>query len=314
MNLFAKTITSLITAPITQNIALIRISGPTTYRIIAQIFDRSLPLYPQSKPQLIFGKIVNSHQQIIDQVLLLCFYKPSSFTGEDVVEISCHGNLLIVNQIIQLILEKGAELAQPGEFTKQAFFNHKLNLVQAEAVNDLIKAPSLSGVQLALHNLDSTTQVELDNLEKELLDIITNLMVNIDYPEYNGAQYLTGQMVLPRLIKLVTKLQLIQQNGQKGQVYQSGLKIALIGKPNVGKSTLLNSLTNEEKAIVSPMAGTTRDIVEARYTLKSIPLVLLDTAGIHATADLVEQIGVKRSYQALEEADLVFFCVDNTTS
>src|SRR5437764_6843971 len=171
--IFQRTIASLVTAPITQNIALIRISGPQTYPIISRIFDRLLPEYPQERPQLIFGQIVNSQKEIIDQVLLLCFYKPNSFTGEDVVEISCHGNLFLVNQIIQLILEKGAELAQPGEFTKQAFFNSKLNLVQAEAVNDLIRAPSLAGTQLALHNLDSATQNELDNLEKELLDIIT---------------------------------------------------------------------------------------------------------------------------------------------
>src|ERR1044071_3630951 len=142
MNLFTKTITSLVTAPITQNIALIRISGPQTYSIIAQIFDRPLPSYPQPKPQLIFGQIINSQKEVTDQVLLLCFYKPHSFTGEDVVEISCHGNLFIVNQILQLVLEKGAELAQEGEFTKQAFFNGKLNLVQAQAINDLIRAPS----------------------------------------------------------------------------------------------------------------------------------------------------------------------------
>src|SRR4051794_12228869 len=153
MNLFHKTITSLVTAPITQNIALIRISGPQTYSIIAKIFDRPSPEYPQKKPQLVFGKIVNSQQAVIDEVLLLCFYKPHSFTGEDVVEISCHGNLFIVNQILQLILEKGAELAQEGEFTKQAFFNGKFNLVQAQAINDLIRAPSLSATKLALHNL-----------------------------------------------------------------------------------------------------------------------------------------------------------------
>ncbi|CAG8844976.1 3986_t:CDS:1, partial [Racocetra persica] len=135
----------LITAPITQNIALIRISGGKTYSIITKIFDRPLPEYPQQKPQLIFGKIVNSQREIIDEVLLLCFYKPHSFTGEDVVEISCHGNLFVVQQILQLILENGAELAEKGEFTKQAFFNGKLNLVQAQAINDLIRAPSLQG-------------------------------------------------------------------------------------------------------------------------------------------------------------------------
>src|SRR5436305_734016 len=150
MNLFGKTIASLVTAPITQNIALIRISGPQTYSIITKIFDRSLPEYPLKKPQLIFGKIINSQKEIVDEVLLLCFYKPRSFTGEDVVEISCHGNLFIVNQISQLTLENGAELAKEGEFTKQAFFNGKVNLVQAQAINDLIRAPSLEGTKLAL--------------------------------------------------------------------------------------------------------------------------------------------------------------------
>ena len=312
-----KTIVSLVTAPITQNIALIRLSGPQTYSIITQIFDRSLPEYPQPKPQLVFGKIVNSKKEIIDEVLLLCFYKPHSFTGEDVVEVSCHGNLFIANQIIKLILENGAELATEGEFTKQAFFNGKLNLTQASAINDLIRAPSLTGTKLALHNLSPETQrrlqKELEPIENELLEIIANVKVNIDFPEYDGVEYLTGQKVLPRLIKIIQKLKIIQKIGQKFRVYQEGLKVAIIGKPNVGKSTLLNALLQEKKAIVSPVAGTTRDIVEARYNLKGIPLNLLDTAGIHETPDKVERIGIKRSYQALAKADIIFFCVDNSS-
>src|SRR3954464_2885679 len=182
MHSLNETITSLVTAPITQNIALIRISGSKTYQIISQVFDRPLPKYPQKKPQLIFGKIINSQKEIIDEVLLLCFYKPHSFTGEDVVEISCHGNLFIVNQILQLILENGAELAKEGEFTKQAFFNGKLNLIQANAINDLIRAPSMAGAKLALHNLSSESQKEFAVIENELLDIIANIKVNIDYP------------------------------------------------------------------------------------------------------------------------------------
>src|SRR6185295_18323875 len=263
MNLFNKTITSLVTAPITQNIALIRISGSQTYSIITQIFDRPLPEYPQKKPQLIFGKIINSKKEIIDEVLLLCFYKPRSFTGEDVVEISCHGNLFLVNQILQLILENGAELAKEGGFTKQAFFNGKLNLIQANAINDLIRAPSLPAAKLALHNLSPETQKELAAIENELLDIIANVKVNIDYPEYDGVEYLTGKAALSRLNKLLEKLEIIQKSGQKSRVYQEGLKVAIVGKPNVGKSTLLNSLLQEEKAIVSPIAGTTRDTIEA---------------------------------------------------
>lgn len=307
-----ETIVSLVTAPITQNIALIRISGSKTYQIISQIFDRKLPDYPQKKSQLIFGKIIDSQEETIDEALLLCFYKPNSFTGEDVVEISCHGNLFVVNQILQLIQEKGVRLAKEGEFTKQAFFNGKLNLIQANAVNDLIKAPSLIGAKLALHNLSSQNQQELTKIEEELLDIIANIKVNIDYPEYDGVKYLTGQEVLPRIKKLLEKLLIIRESAQNFRIYQEGLKIAIVGKPNVGKSTLLNSLLKEEKAIVSSIAGTTRDVVEARYNLGGVPLILLDTAGIRETQDIVEKIGINRSYQALEKADIVFFLVDNS--
>jgi len=259
--MFSKTITSLVTVPITQNVALIRISGPQTYQIVKKIFVGPLPPYPQKEKKLILGNIINFQKEIIDQVLLLCFYQPNSFTGEDVVEISCHGNLLIVNQILQLILTSGAELAQAGEFTKQAFFNGRLNLIQAEAINDLIRSPSLTGTKLALHNLSQETQKELNYIEKELLEVIANIKVNIDYPEYDGVEYLTGKQILPILANLTEKLNSIKESGKKAQVYQEGLKVAIVGKPNVGKSTLLNALLQEEKAIVSPIAGTTRDIV-----------------------------------------------------
>ena len=310
-----KTITALVTAPISQNVALIRISGPETYDLIDKIFDHPLPKYPQKKPQLVFGNIVNQNKEIIDQVLLLCFYKPHSFTGEDVVEISCHGNLFIVNQILQLILENGAELAKEGEFTKQAFFNGKLSLIQAQAINDLIRAPTLSASKLALHNLNPQTKKRFDKLleiTNKLLKIIATIEVNIDYPEYDGVEYLTGKKALERLQKIRQELEKLLSLGQQAKIYQEGVKIAIVGKPNVGKSTLLNTFLQEEKAIVSSLAGTTRDVIEGKCNLKGIPIILLDTAGIRKAKNTVEKIGVSRTQQVLKKAELIFFLLDNS--
>src|SRR4051794_13719975 len=192
--IFDRTIVSLVTAPITQNVAIIRVSGSKTYKIIQKIFCGPLPTYPQKEKKIVLGQIVEPKtKENIDQVLLLCFYKPYSFTGEDLIEIDCHGNLFIVNKILSLVLNQGASLAEPGEFSKRAFFNGKISLVQAQAINDLIQAPSLSAAKLALHNLTPQTQTELNKLETNLLEIIATVEVNIDYPEYDGVEYLTGE-------------------------------------------------------------------------------------------------------------------------
>lgn len=308
-----KTITSLVTLPINQNIALIRISGPKTYYITEKIFLGKLPSYPQKESKLILGNIVDKKRnKIIDQVLLLCFYRPFSFTGEDVVEISCHGNLFIVNEILKIIIENGADLAREGEFTKQAFFNGKLNIIQAEAVNDLIKAPNLNSTRLALHNLNIRAQKELENIEKYFLEIVANIEVNINFPEYDGVEYLTNEIILPRLRKLKRKINIIKNEGKKSIIFQKGLKISIIGKPNVGKSTLLNSLVSEEKAIISSIPGTTRDVIEVKHSINSIPVTFLDTAGIHETSDILEKAGIKKSYSVLESSEMVFFVVDNS--
>ena len=310
---FNKTIASLVTAPITQNIAIIRVSGSETYKIIQKIFAGPLPAYPQKEKKLVLGHIIEPKtKEIIDQVLLLCFYKPYSFTGEDLVEIDCHGNLFIVNKILNFILSRGASLAEPGEFSKRAFFNGKINLIQAQAINDLIRAPSLSAAKLALHNLTPHAQAELNKLEAELLEIIATVEANICYPEYDGVEYLTGKKISPRLQNLKQKLKKILSEGEQAKFYQEGVKVAIVGKPNVGKSTLLNALLQEEKAIVSPLAGTTRDVIEGKYNLKGIPLILFDTAGIRPTENVVEKIGVARSKKTLEQAELIFFLLDNS--
>src|ERR1043165_5304208 len=266
--IFDKTIVSLVTAPITQNVAIIRVSGSETYKIIQKIFCGSLPVYPQKDKKIVLGQIIEPKtKEIIDQVILLCFYKPYSFTGEDLVEIDCHGNLFIVNKILNLILSQGANLAEPGEFSKRAFFNGKISLIQAQAINDLIRAPNLPAAKLALHNLTPQAQEELNKLETELLEIIATVEVNIDFPEYDGVEYLTGKKISPRLQNLKQKLKKILSEGKQAKFYQEGVKVAIVGKPNVGKSTLLNALLREEKAIVSPLAGTTRDVVEGKYSL-----------------------------------------------
>src|SRR3954451_14908779 len=237
-----KTIVALATAPITQNIAIIRISGPKTYKIIQKIFCGPLPTYPQKEKKLVLGHIIEpKKKEVIDQVILLCFYKPYSFTGEDLVEVDCHGNLFIVNKILNLILNQEASLAEPGEFSKRAFFNGKISLIQAQAINDLIRAPSLSAAKLVLHNLTPQAQEELNKLEADLLEIIATVEVNIDYPEYDGVEYLTGKKILPRLQNLKQKLKIILSKGKQVKFYQEGVKTAIIGKPNVGKSTLLNA-------------------------------------------------------------------------
>jgi tRNA modification GTPase len=228
------------------------------------------------------------------------------------VEINCHGNLFIVNNILNLILNQGASLAEPGEFSKRAFFNGKINLIQAQAINDLIQAPNLSAVKLALHNLTLQAQEELNKLEADLLEIIATVEVNINYPEYDGAEYLTGKKILPHLQNLKKKLKKILSEGKQAKIYQEGVKVAIVGKPNVGKSTLLNTLLQEEKAIVSPLAGTTRDVIEGKYNLKGIPLILFDTAGIRSTENVVEKIGVARSKKVLEQVELIFFLLDNS--
>lgn len=306
----SRTIVSLVTAPITQNIAIIRISGSSTYKIINKIFDKKVP-YVSKKPIILLGKI-RREKEIIDQVLIFCFYNPNSFTGEDVVEISCHGNLIIVNRIIELILENEAELATPGEFSKQAFFNRKINLIQANAINDLIKAPNLSTAKLALQNFDSKKQKEFENLENKILNVIAHIEINIDYPEYDDIEKVTVEKLKKIIKELIKDFDSIIKNGRKIKIYKEGIKVGIFGKPNVGKSTLLNSLLDEEKAIVSPKAGTTRDIIEAKYSLKQIPLILFDTAGIRKTRNEIEKKGIEKSKEIYKNLDISFLVLDNS--
>ena len=287
-----KTIVSLVTAPINQNIAIIRISGEETYRIISEIFTKKINI--GEKKRIVLGKI-KSNSEVIDQVLITCFYEPNSFTGEDLVEINCHGNIFIVEKILGLIIERGAELASKGEFTKRAFFNNKLNLSQAKSINDLIKAPSFFATKISLHNLEKKNYLFLEEIEEQVLSIITNLIVNIDYPEYDGAIRLTTEDVYFSFKKIIQKLEKIKKASKNSKIYHNGIKIAVVSRPNTGKSTLSNIFFQREKSIVSSIPGTTRDVIEGEINFYGIPITFLDTAGIHQTSDKVEMIGIKRT-------------------
>jgi tRNA modification GTPase len=307
----SRTIVSLVTLPVTQNIAIIRVSGPKTYEIIQKVFSRKIKKEAPEPTRVIYGKIMDG-KEVVDEVIVICFYKPKSFTGEDLVEINCHGNIIIVNRIIQLLLEKGIDMAEKGEFTKQAFFNGKINLVQASAINDLIKSPSYIGNKIALHNLNPKSKSDFKWISDRLIGIIANIKVSIDYPEYDGVEYTTGKKVREEIVEIIKKLAKIKEKSEKVAVYREGLKIAVIGKPNVGKSTLLNNLLGEEKSIVSSISGTTRDVVEFKYNILGIPLILLDTAGIRETKNSLEKKGIEKTLISIKEADMIFFVVDNS--
>lgn len=304
-----NTIVSLITPPLMGAIAVIRISGDDALSIAQSIFSRKIT----TPNTAIFGNIVED-TEIIDQVILTFFKAPHSFTGEDVIEISCHGSMLIAKQIITLVISKGARLAERGEFSSRAYFNNKIDLVQAEAINSLINANTVESKQLALYSLQGNTSSLLYPLINDLADILSHIEVNIDYPEYQDIEQLTTQEVIDKCQSIRITIESLLSQSKKSQYIVNGIKVALIGLPNTGKSSLLNAFLNQEKAIVTNIPGTTRDIVEGDINLNGLPLHLLDTAGIHDSTNLVEKIGIERSQQTIENADLIIMVIDGSKS
>ena len=290
------------------SINVIRISGKDSINVANKIFSKDISNV--SSHTVHYGFMMENDEKI-DEVFLSVFRAPKSFTTEDIVEISVHGGSASVNKVMELVLSNGARLAEPGEFLKRAFLNGRIDLTQAEAVGDLINAQTESSRKMALKGVDKTIFGEINELKEKVLALIANIEVNIDYPEYEDAIVVTKEMINDTNEFIREKVGKLLKNSKKGLLIKNGLKIVIVGKPNVGKSSILNSLLNENKAIVTDIKGTTRDIVEGTLMIDGVKIDILDTAGIRETNDVVEAIGVKRSVDAIDEADLVLFVIDS---
>ena len=236
---------------------------------------------------------------------------PKTFTTEDVVEINTHGGIAATNRTLELLLENGCRLAEPGEFTKRAFLNGRIDLLEAEAVMDMIDAKTENQRKMAINQIDGKTSNLINELRSDMIQIISNINVNIDYPEYDDVDIITNDILIPKIKKLKEKILKILKESENGKLIKEGIKTSIIGRPNVGKSSLLNALLQEDKAIVTDIAGTTRDIVEGQIRINGIILNMIDTAGIRKTEDIIESIGVEKSLKIMEEADLILFMINN---
>ena len=302
-----ETIVALATAPLKSALAIIRVSGDDAFKIVSKCFSKDITDIQERT--LLFGNIVDK-DKIIDEVVLAIYKGPKSFTGEDLVEIICHGSILIANEIIELLIKFGARYATNGEYSSRAFLNNKIDLIQAEAINDVINATTKEAKELSILSLKGKTSELIVPLKKRIADVLALIEVNIDYPEYEDIEVANKSHVIELADELIPQINSLVSDGQKGLIIKEGIKVALVGKPNVGKSSLLNALLGESKAIVTDIAGTTRDIVEGEINLNGVVLHLLDTAGIRFTGDKIENIGVNKSKETIEKADLVIILLD----
>lgn len=289
-------------------ISIIRLSGEKSLEIASKVFTKDLTKVETHT--IHYGYIKNNNEKI-DEVLVSVMKAPKTFTKEDIVEINCHGGIATTNKVLEIILNNGARLAEPGEFTKRAFLNGRIDLLEAEATMDLISSKSDKARKMSLNTLTGETSNLIKDLRSDIVGIISNIEVNIDYPEYEDIEVLTSEKILPEIQKFKEKLEKIIKKSEDSKVIKEGIKVGIIGKPNVGKSSLLNSLLEEEKAIVTNVPGTTRDIVEGTIILDNVILNIIDTAGIRKSNDIVEKIGIEKSLAIINEADLVIFILNN---
>ncbi len=289
-------------------IGIVRISGDKCVDIAKKIFkSRSAEYKPNT---IVYGKIYEN-DQVIDEALVSYFQAPNSYTGEDIVEINSHGGILIVERILDLVLKNGARLAEPGEFTKRAFLNGKIDLSQAEAVMDLINSKTKAENDTSAKQLEGALGDKIKVVKASIIDVLVDLEANIDYPEYD-IEEVTKEKVEKTLAKVIERLKELSSTYDEGKIIKEGINIAIVGKPNVGKSSILNRFLKEERAIVTDIAGTTRDTIEESIVYKGVVFNIIDTAGIHETDDVVESIGVEKSKKSIENADLILMVIDNS--
>lgn len=294
-------------------ISIVRLSGDNAISLVNKSF-KGPNLKKVASHTVHYGHIVDKNRKNIDEVMVTVFRTPRSFTTEDIVEINCHGGIFVANKILELMLINGARSANPGEFTERAFLNGRIDLTQAESVMDIIEAKSDLSLTLANKGLDGVIYNLITDLRNDLLNIIANIEVNIDYPEYDDVEELSNNVLKPKIEKLVQDIKKTLDKAQYGKIIKDGIKTAIIGRPNVGKSSLLNALLREDKAIVTEIKGTTRDIVEGTINIGGIILNLIDTAGIREATDIIEKIGIDKAKAIINEAELILFVLDNNQS
>ena len=308
--MFENTIAAISTSLQDGAISIIRLSGDKAIEITQKIFDRNIM---NAKSHTIhYGFIIDTDKNPVDEVLISIFRAPKTYTREDIVEINCHGGTFITRKILSMVLSAGADLAKPGEFTQRAFYHGRIDLSQAEAVQDMIEASNNTAASMAIHGIKGSVKKLLQPLIDDLMDIIAQIEVNIDYPEYEDVEQLTTNDLLPKTNDWLDKIDHILARVQTGQMLKKGIDTIIVGKPNVGKSSLLNALLEEDKAIVTDIAGTTRDLVEGQIHIGSVQLNLIDTAGIRESNDKIEQIGIEKSQEKLKDAKLVLLVFDGS--